>query len=184
MNISELYFLKAFPCKRTFCENQNFCYFHHKQETDKRRLLLDFVSFFNANKNLNSTNSQIFKANQLKSEMNVYSDENHISDLLRDFCVKAISNCANMWEKAFHILNYFEKKCKFGEKGFSIECPNKLFCADFHCFDYEKSGIAAKSQYNKLPFYRELGNKSLIKIIFNKSFYNFLQLFFTLNLTY
>lgn len=154
MNISELYFLKTLPCKRSNCSNQNFCYFHHKHETDKRRFPVDFLSFFSANKLSNSIGSQIFKANQLKNELKLYSNESGFSDQN----LKQVSNCVNFWEKGFHVLNYLERKCKLDEKDFLIECPNKLFCADFHFEENEGSQIKSKSHFNQLPFYRELGN--------------------------
>ena len=94
--------------------------------------------------------------------MKVYSNESGFTDqLLKQIYLHPISNCANVWEKGFHVLNYLGRKCKFDEKDFLIDCPNKLFCADFHSDDYGEIVNKSISQFNIPPFYREL-SKSLI----------------------
>ncbi len=123
-----------FPCKRKKCENQNFCYFYHKHETDKRRQSLDFHEFF-SRYDSNKTITESFCLNQLKNYLKFYCNETGYSNKFLNGIFIKYDGCLNIWEKNFHIKNYLEKQCKFDAKEILIPCPNKLFCSDFHSKD-------------------------------------------------
>jgi len=173
MNINELFFLKVFSCQNKNCLNQNFCYYFHKHERDRRRLLIDFLFYFN-NKNCEDIKLNNSNHIQLKNDLKIYHFETGFTDeyLQKIYC--KFENCKNIWEKNFHILNYYEKNCKFDDKEFLIECPNKLFCSDLHLEGKNKG----KLQFNFFPEFKELGNYLKLNDIFLYIFSSILYLFF------
>lgn len=151
MNINELFFYKAFPCKRKTCAEEHFCYFYHNPSNDKRRLLIDFPSFFSFQNFCKENLNQDYDRNITdKFKLNFYSNKIFFTQNTPKNKFVRCQNSLNIQEKNFHILNYAEENCNYENKEYNIQCPNKLFCSNRHKEEGAKNDdIFYYNRYNK-----------------------------------